>query len=364
MLTEIVCSQHYSIKSLHLTLYLKLVSLVCYTAPVFKIRSQLIRHKLEVYIVLFSSEQQLNNDEQQKFWQSVTQSTLEKNDVSLAYAYIQHSDSSKAIVISSGRVESYLKYKELMFDLYQHGYSIYILDHRGQGLSSRITTNPHQGHIDKFQTYIDDLNDFVEQIVNPNKHDNLYLVGHSMGGTIGTLYMEQYPTTFNAAVFSAPMYGIKLPFNKTFIRSLAGLLDTCNDKQPHKQPNYVLGGTDYEPVEFEKNHLTNSPSRYQQFLDVFHQNPNIQLGSPTNRWLLEAMDAADRATKAAALSIKPIMVLQALDDEIVDNAAQNRAENIHCQIRRIANCQHEVFVEADKARNQALRTLVSFLDKY
>ncbi len=319
---------------------------------------------IKVSIVLFSSEHQLNNNEQQQFWQTVTQSTLTKDSISLAYAYIQHPDNDKAIVISSGRVESYLKYKELMFDLYQQGYSLYILDHRGQGLSSRTTINPHQGHIDKFQTYINDLNDFIEQIVKPNDHDDLYLVGHSMGGTIGTLYMEQYPATFNAAVFSAPMYGIKLPFNKAFIRSLAALLDTSSDKQPNKQPNYVLGGTDYQPVVFEKNHLTNSPNRYQMILDVFQQDPEIQLGSPTNRWLIEAMDAADRAIKAAALSIKPILVLQAMDDAIVDNAAQNRAENKYCQIRRINNCQHEVFIEADDARNQALRALVTFLDQY
>ncbi|WP_228768483.1 alpha/beta fold hydrolase [Shewanella sp. TC10] len=314
--------------------------------------------------MLFSSEDQLNNDEQQGFWQSVTQSTLEKDNVSLAYAYIKHADNSKAIVISSGRVESYLKYKELMFDLYQHGYSLYIIDHRGQGLSSRMTDNPHQGHIDNFQTYIDDLNDFIEKVVKPKSHKDLYLVGHSMGGTIGTLYMEQFPATFNAAVFSAPMYGIKLPFKKTFIRSLASLLDTCTDKQPNKQPNYVLGGTDYEPVEFTKNHLTSSKARYQQILDVFQQNPHIQLGSPTNHWLIEAMDAADRAIKAAALSIKPIMVLQAMDDAIVDNAAQNRAENERCQIRRINNCQHEVFIEADEARNHALRTLITFLEQH
>lgn len=312
----------------------------------------------------FSSEQQLNSDQQQAFWQTVTQSTMVKENISIAYAHVIHPHSRKAIVISSGRVESYLKYKELMFDLYQQGFSLYILDHRGQGLSTRTTTNKHQGHINKFQTYIDDLNDFVEQVVKPQAHQDLYLVGHSMGGTIGTLYMQQHPTVFNAAVFSAPMYGIKLPFNKAFIRSLATLLDTYNEKQPNKQPNYVLGGTNYQAVEFEKNHLTHSQARYQQIVDVFAQHPEIQLGSPTNHWLLEAIDAAERAINAAALSIKPILILQALDDEIVDNMAQNRAENNLCQIKRIANCRHEVFVEADEARNQALSSLVTFLNQY
>ncbi|WP_144214407.1 alpha/beta fold hydrolase [Shewanella donghaensis] len=291
----------------------------------------------------------------------VTQAKLCKDNIELAYAYIHNSRSNKAIVISSGRVESYLKYKELMFDLYQHGYSLYILDHRGQGLSSRTTKNPHQGHIDTFQTYIDDLNNFVEQVVKPNDHEDLYLVGHSMGGTIGTLYMSQNPTTFKAAVFSAPMYGIQLPFNRALVRSLASLLNTYS---PLKEPNYIIGGKDYNITDFADNELTNSQERYQQILMIYRENKDIQLGSPTNNWLLEALDAADKATQAAAVSIKPILVLQATDDTIVDNNAQDRAENNLCQLKRINNSRHEIFMETDEVRNQALTSLTGFFEQH
>ena len=57
-----------------------------------------------------------------------------KGDVDVHYAWCLPDTPRSTIVISSGRIESYLKYKELVFDLYQNGFAVFILDHRGQGL--------------------------------------------------------------------------------------------------------------------------------------------------------------------------------------------------------------------------------------
>lgn len=308
--------------------------------------------------ISFSSEHHLNSPEQKVFWQQVTQSSFKSRDnITLAYASITHPNSIGTIVISSGRVESYLKYKELMFDLYQQGYSLFAIDHRGQGLSARTTQNPHQGHIDKFQRYVDDFAEFIHKVVKPLATENYFLVGHSMGGAIGTLYLEQYPTTFKAAVFSAPMYGIKLPLTKGFIRGLAALLDN------HKKPNYVLGGKDYHAAEFDKNDLTHSKLRYEDYRELYQQVPQLQLGSPTNHWLVESIDAAEQAIHAARNSQIPLLILQAEEDTIVDNRAQKRAINGLCQLVKIPYARHEIFMERDKPRNQALNALLAFLAK-
>ncbi|MCL1140482.1 alpha/beta fold hydrolase [Shewanella pneumatophori] len=306
----------------------------------------------------FSSEHHLNSPEQKVFWQQVTQSSFKtRDDITLTYARITHPNSIGTIVISSGRVESYLKYKELMFDLYQQGYSLFAIDHRGQGLSARTTQNPHQGHIDKFQRYVDDFAEFIDKVVKPLATENYFLVGHSMGGAIGTLYLEQYPKTFKAAVFSAPMYGIKLPLTKSFIRGLAALLDN------HKKPNYILGGKDYHAAAFDKNDLTNSKLRYEDYRELYQQVPQLQLGSPTNHWLVESIDAGEQAIQAARNSQIPLLILQAEEDTIVDNRAQKRAINGLCQLVKIPYARHEIFMERDKPRNQALNALLAFLAK-
>ncbi|MEZ9199478.1 alpha/beta fold hydrolase [Shewanella sp. 10N.286.54.B9] len=308
----------------------------------------------------FSSEHHLNSPEQTAFWQQVTQSSFKANDdVSLAYASIINPNSRATIVLSSGRVESYLKYKELMFDLYQQGYSLFAIDHRGQGLSSRTTTDPHKGHIDNFQRYVDDFDDFINKVVKPQPEENYFLVGHSMGGAIGTLYLEQHSGVFKAAVFSAPMYGIKLPLPKRFIRWLASLLDNHNKQQP----NYVLGGKGYHADEFDKNDLTNSKLRYQDYRKLYQQQPKLQLGSPTNHWLVESIDAGDNAIKATQNIDIPLLILQAEEDTIVSNAAQKQAAIGQCKLLNIPYARHEIFMERDKARNLALTALLAFLQQ-
>ena len=55
------------------------------------------------------------------FWQeSVTESHFTgKDDIKVRYAYCIPETPRATIVICSGRIESYLKYKEFIYDLYQ-----------------------------------------------------------------------------------------------------------------------------------------------------------------------------------------------------------------------------------------------------
>ncbi|MCL1038755.1 alpha/beta fold hydrolase [Shewanella submarina] len=296
-----------------------------------------------------------------EFWQQVTTGFFKgKKGCNIAWCSIRHNDSDKAVVISNGRVESFLKYQELIFDLYQQGYSVYALDHRGQGLSGRMTANPHKGHVSQFDDYIEDLHSFINAQVKPAKHQSLYLLGHSMGGCIGTLYLQKHPETFKAAAFSAPMYGIKLPAPKGLIRWLANALDKLSGDEPW----YVLGGTDYKCQPFEGNELTQSEGRYGVYRTLYQSQPEIQLGSPTNHWLVQALDACDRAIEAARNSRVPILVLQAEDDTIVDNAAQDAAVGGLCEKLLIPGARHEIFIETDARREVALTRVCDFFARY
>ncbi|MGL5360263.1 MAG: alpha/beta fold hydrolase [Shewanella sp.] len=308
----------------------------------------------------FSSEHRLTTPEQQTFWRTVVQGRLTAADgISLAYMVAHHPKARASIVLSSGRVESYLKYQELAFDLHQQGYSVFAIDHRGQGLSDRMTANPHQGYVRRFGDYVDDFALFIEQVVLTQAQGRLYLLGHSMGGAIGTLYLQQFPGVFRAAAFSAPMYGIKLPMPKGFIRWLANKLD----RSRHGAANYVLGGQDYCAVSFKDNELTHSETRYQAYRALYAEQPVLQLGSPTNHWLIEALDAADACVLATSEIDTPILILQAGDDGIVDNAAQWRAMSSRCQIRVIEGASHELFIEKDAYREQALNFALDWFER-
>ena len=73
----------------------------------------------------------------------------------------------RVIVVCPGRIESYIKYAELAYDLFHLGFDVLIIDHRGQGLSGRMLPDTHRGHVDNFSDYVDDLAAFWQQEVQP-----------------------------------------------------------------------------------------------------------------------------------------------------------------------------------------------------
>lgn len=191
----------------------------------------------------FSSEKKLNTPEQQKCWQQVSHHKFTAADgVAIAYCQLLQDDRKKAIVISNGRIESYLKYQETIYDLYQQGFSVFALDHRGQGLSDRLTENPHQGHVNQFADYVSDFAEFIETVVLPTEHQSMAILAHSMGGAIATHYLHQHPNVFDCAVLSSPMFGIVLPLNNKAVLWLAKRLDKTTQGKEKVISNYVLGG--------------------------------------------------------------------------------------------------------------------------
>ncbi len=104
--------------------------------------------------------------------------------IALAYARITPPKGKVAkatVVISNGRTESFVKYKELAFDLARAGYAVYVHDHRGQGLSPRLLAGPAEhdkGHVELFDDYVEDLQAFVQTVVRREQAGKLFLLAH------------------------------------------------------------------------------------------------------------------------------------------------------------------------------------------
>src|SRR4051794_24477748 len=127
-------------------------------------------------------------------------------DVPIAAVKIVQPGTDIGVLISAGRTESFIKYKEVAYDLWKQGFSIYILDHRGQGLSGRMTSDRQMGHVEDFADYVSDMRTFVATVVRPRGHKHLAMLAHSMGGAIASLYLEGHHDDFDVAVLSSPMH--------------------------------------------------------------------------------------------------------------------------------------------------------------
>lgn len=73
-------------------------------------------------------------------------------------------DHDKVVVISTGRIENYVKYPAVAYDLFQCGYDVMIIDHPGHGLSGRFLADSHRGHVLQFADYVSDFDHFLATV--------------------------------------------------------------------------------------------------------------------------------------------------------------------------------------------------------
>ena len=281
--------------------------------------------------------------------------------VEISYAYALHPRPAGSIAISSGRIESLVKYKELMFNLYHAGYSVFIHDHRGQGLSGRMTDNPQQGYVARFDDYVADFKTFFDKVIVPKSLHRPKLLCHSMGGAIGALYALKHPDDFSQIALTAPMFGIKPALPRwlacLLIHSQTWFYKLLNDK-----PTYFWGQGDYTPEAFEHNKLTHSAARYKLFRQEYDAQPQVKLGGVTNIWLEAALLAMDEIADQAGNLNTPVLLLQAGADQVVDNRAQEAVaiKLGNCEKHLIEGAKHELLMEADLFRDASLRYILDF----
>lgn len=271
----------------------------------------------------------------------------------------------RVIVISPGRIESYMKYPEVAYDLFHSGYDVMIIDHRGQGRSGRMLTDRHRGHVRRFDDYVDDLSLFWQREVEPRGYAQRFALAHSMGGAILALMLERNPQAFDAVAMCAPMFGIKLPMPVWLAKKITGWAE----QRPSVRDNYAIGTGHWRPLPFIVNALTHSRPRYRRFLRYYADYPELRVGGPTYHWVREGILAGERAIADAEKMTTPLLLLQAEEDRVVINAAQNA----FCQALTnaghppyggeplvIPGARHEILFEQDARRAGALDAILHF----
>ena len=301
--------------------------------------------------------------------------TRQGNDVEIAYAVVHAAPERGAVVVVNGRTESFSHYGELVYDLSRRGYSLYLLDHRGQGHSSRLLdyetvgdAEYQKGYVDDFHDYVDDLAKFVDTVVVPDRQGRvpgLFAIAHSMGGAVMTRYAEEHPHTFDAIALSSPMHQIK---ESGFKLTLAAAIDVLFPTA------YGIGQKprdDDEP--FAGNELTSSEPRFYAKRAVWNADPETKIGGVTYRWITESVSADKQMLNDAALVQDPILLLSAGADQIVDDDGHHKmcdaingatSEEPRCQLEVIDGAQHEQLIEVDAIRQRSLGLIVNFFAKH
>ena len=283
------------------------------------------------------------------------------NGFKIAYKVFKVPEEKGIIVISSGRTEGMVKYPELIYDLTRNGYSVYILDHRGQGYSQRLLEDSKKGYVNNFFHYVDDLKFFVDNYVPKGK--KRILLAHSMGGAIASLYVERYPDDFNALILSSPMHE---PFMLT--PKMSPYLCKRMLKKEKNLQAYMIGTQDHDILKttFQENDLTHSKVRFEIMKAAYAKEPETIVGGPTRKWLKEACRWSEISVMDAGNITIPVLLLQAQNDTAVTPKAQEKfCKNVakNCKGVLIEGAYHELFIEEDSIRQKALSAILGFITR-
>lgn len=310
----------------------------------------------------------------QRFWKGTREGAFKGcGDITIRYRYTDSQGDKGGIVIVNGRRESFLKYKETAYDLYRQGFSIYMYDHRGQGVSGRMLHDPCIGHVEDFNHYVRDLKKFYQQVVNEKEKNDVYLLAHSMGGAIAALYLEEYPGDFRAAALASPMMEINTGIVPTavacktadWLQGIRQLMEWRSDYIPFTGP--------YKKKSFSENRLSHSQIRYKIFTSLYEKRPEAALGGPSPGWVSAACKAGRKARQEADRIKTPVLLLQAGQDELVTASGQQEfcdhlvsGGTSRCHgggPKVIKGAYHELLIEKDEYRIPALTQVLDFFAK-
>jgi alpha-beta hydrolase superfamily lysophospholipase len=107
------------------------------------------------------------------------------------------------VVLVHGYAEHSGRYRHVAAALAARGYAVWALDQRGHGHS-----DGRRAHIARFQTFLDDLDAFMHLVGEQSAGGRPFLLGHSMGGLVATLYTIDHQPTVAGLILSGPAFKI------------------------------------------------------------------------------------------------------------------------------------------------------------
>lgn len=321
-------------------------------------------HKTNDWKVDFISEENYEEkmiEKVEPFLKSVCESGYfeGKEKVKIYYEKFLIDDCVGNIVISHGFGESTEKYYEFIYYLLKNNYSVFIMEHRGNCRSQRLGIDDSQVSVERFEYYIEDFKKFIDTIVCQNCNDkDIMLFAHSMGGAIGTVFLEQFPEYFKAAVLSAPMHEINTGKVPKFAADL--LMKTL--RLFKKEMMYVPGENPYR--ERYRLSATKSKVRYQYYRNKVTKNKFYQSGGASVNWYNESLNATKNLLKkknAQKVEI-PVLLLQAEYDTYVMPKAHYKFARYakDCEVVYVRESRHESYYETDDITFAVISKILSF----
>ena len=233
-----------------------------------------------------------------------------------------------AVCIVHGYGDHQGRYESFRHHCKQQGLATLAFDYRGHGLSAgrRMSCN-------RWQDYLDDLTAFWQQAKQRVEGLPLFLLGHSHGGLMASVFASQAPEDLKGLILISPYWKLGLPLGNV----KAALLRILNLLCPHM---LVKSGISLEQIS----------------TDVMWQQATAadklcgRLATP--RWFVETQRMQSTLSEVAVSVVSPCLLLGGKEDSIAaPEGMQLFFEKLRVKdkmLQQFEGMQHEILCEKEK----------------
>ena len=261
-------------------------------------------------------------------------------DLDIYYqCWLPEGDARAVLLVVHGWAEHSGRYTNLVDYFVPKGYAICALDHRGHGRSE----GP-RGYVDRFSDNLHDLKTFFDLVRSQHSDTKIFMVGHSMGGTVATAYVIEHQHELAGLLLSGAslMVGSGLP---SALIPLARILSVLMPRMGV----FVLDATDI--------------SQDKAVVDAYVNDPLVYRGKITCRFAAEMIKTLRRLPSQMPEINLPILVMHGTADRLGDPEGSrllyDRAGSKDKTLKLYQGFYHEIFNEPE--HEQVLSDMESWL---
>jgi alpha-beta hydrolase superfamily lysophospholipase len=264
-------------------------------------------------------------------------------DANIYYqGWLPEGEPKAVLLIVHGLGEHSGRYGNVVNHFVPLGYAVYGIDHFGHGKS-----DGERVYVKRFEDYTNTLEVYFDKIRGSQPGKPIFLVGHSMGGLIGAVYLLDHQSELAGAVLSGP--AVKIPSDVTPATIFVGKILSS------LIPKFGLLALDATGV-----------SRDPAVVQAYINDPLVHRGKMTARLAAEMLKAMQTISGQAARITLPILILQGSADRLVNpGGAQmlyDAVSSVDKEIRIYDGFYHEVFNEPE--HDKVLRDVEVWLEAH
>ncbi|HSP64991.1 MAG TPA: lysophospholipase, partial [Candidatus Deferrimicrobium sp.] len=245
------------------------------------------------------------------------------------------------VVIAHGINEHGGRYEHVAQRLVRDGWMVGTPDHRGHGLSGG-----RRAAVERFDDWITDLDSYIRDVLTAAPRP-LFLVGHSLGGLLATVYALRHQDGLDGLVLSSPSVMPPAAMSPTTLR-VGRLLSRWAANVP--------------VVALRLDAVSRDPA----VVEAYRADPLVHLGKVRARTGAEILRAIEEVQRNSGRLTLPLLSIQGTADLLVDPGAARWVDghvgSTDHTLHIYEGLYHEVFNEPE--RDAVLDDVARWLDAH